>query len=282
MPASVLESTLTVRADPAGQPCQPEMLKQSIQFLSRLFRKKDQPREINFSAIERILNYSFVNKSLLTQSFKHRSYLSITRESSLESNERLEFLGDAILELVVTEFLYRKFPEHDEGYLSKVKSVLVSRKVLAEIVIRKGLGRYLLLDRGEEKTGGKTRGSNLANLYEAVIGAIYLDSGLAPAARLIEQTLLTRHHALIKDEKFINYKSILLEYVQGNKESEAGEIRLPVYELLRQTGPDHDRQFVMQVSIPGGLNALGEGKSKKVAEQRSAQNLLSKVAPELL
>ncbi len=267
------------------------MLKQSIQFLSRLFKKKDQPREINFSAIERILNYSFVNKSLLTQSFKHRSYLSITRESSLESNERLEFLGDAILELVVTEFLYRKFPEHDEGYLSKLKSVLVSRKVLAELVIRKGLGKHLLLDRGEEKTGGKTRSSNLANLYEAVIGAVYLDSGLEPAARFIEQTLLTRYHALIKDEKFINYKSILLEYVQGNKSGEggetgeageAGEARLPVYELLQQTGPDHDRQFVMQVSIPGGLSALGEGKSKKVAEQRCAQNLLNKIAPELL
>jgi len=261
------------------------MLKQSIQFLSRLFKKKDQPREINFSAIERILNYSFINKSLLTQAFKHRSYLSITRESSLESNERLEFLGDAILELVVTEFLFRKFQEHDEGYLSKLKSVLVSRKVLAEIVIRKGLGRHLLLDHGEEKTGGKTRSSNLANLYEAVIGAVYLDSGLESAARFIEQTLLTRYHALLKDEKFINYKSILLEYVQGHKAGEGGETgeaRLPVYELLQQTGPDHDRQFVMQVSIPGGMSALGEGKSKKVAEQRCAQNLLAKVAPELL
>jgi ribonuclease III len=257
----------------------PEMFKKSIQFLTRIFRKKDRPREINLSAIERILNYSFVNKSLLTQAFKHRSYLSITHESSLESNERLEFLGDAILELVVTEFLYRKYPEHDEGFLSKLKSVLVSRKVLAEIVIRRGLGNHLLLDHGEEKTGGKTRGSNLANLYEAVIGAIYLDSGLQPAARFIEQTLLTRYHALIKDEKFINYKSILLEYVQGNKTGETG---LPVYELLQQTGPDHDRQFVMQVSIPGGPSATGEGKSKKVAEQRSAQNLLGKVAPDLL
>jgi ribonuclease-3 len=257
----------------------PEMFKQSIQFLNRIFRKKDQPRDINYSAIERILNYSFINKSLLTQSFKHRSYLSITHESSLESNERLEFLGDAILELVVTEFLYRKYPEHDEGYLSKLKSVLVSRRVLAEIVIRRGLGKHLLLDRGEEKTGGKSRISNLANLYEAVLGAIYLDSGLASSAQFIDRTLLSRYHALIKDEKFINYKSILLEYVQGKKNGEAG---IPVYELLQQTGPDHDKQFVMQVSIPGGPSATGEGKSKKVAEQRSAQNLLAKVAPDLL
>ncbi len=252
------------------------MLKRSLRFLSDLFSKKEQRAEINFSAIERILNYSFENKSLLQQAFKHRSYLSITHESSLESNERLEFLGDAILELVVTEFLYRKFPEHGEGYLSKVKSVLVSRKVLAEIVIHKGLGKHLLLDHGEEKTGGKMRISNLANLYEAVLGAMYLDTGLDNTAQFIDRTLLSRYHALIKDEKFINYKSILLEYVQAKTGS------LPVYQLLQQTGPDHDRQFVMQVSIPGGLSALGEGKSKKVAEQRSAQNLLNKIAPELL
>jgi ribonuclease-3 len=252
------------------------MLKKSLRFLSNLFSRREHQAEINFTAIERILDYSFVNKSLLQQSFKHRSYLSVTRESPLESNERLEFLGDAILELVVTEFLYRKFPQHGEGYLSKVKSVLVSRKVLAEIVIRRDLGKYLLLDHGEEKTGGKMRLSNLANLYEAVIGAIYLDGGLETTARFIDHTLLSRYHAIIKDEQFINYKSILLEYVQGKK---AG---LPVYQLLQQSGPDHDKKFVMQVSIPGGPTAQGEGKSKKVAEQRSAQNLLSMVAPDLL
>jgi ribonuclease-3 len=252
------------------------MLKRSLRFLSSLFSPKDQRAGIDFSAIERILNYSFVNKSLLQQAFKHSSYLSVTRESSLESNERLEFLGDAVLELVVTEFLYRKFAEHGEGYLSKVKSVLVSRKVLAEIIIRKKLGKYLLLDRGEEKTGGKTRLSNMANLYEALIGAIYLDSGLENTARFIDYTLLSRYHTVIEDEKFINYKSILLEYVQGKK---AG---LPVYHLLQESGPDHDKKFVMQVSISGGITAHGEGKSKKIAEQISARNLLSKIAPDLL
>jgi len=258
------------------------MLKQTIQFLTGLFREKNQSRELNYPAIEKMLNYTFVNKSLLQQAFKHRSYLSVTHESPQESNERLEFLGDAILELVVTEFLYHKFPQHDEGYLSKVKSVLVSRKVLAEIVSRRGLGKHLLLDRGEEKTGGKTRVSNQANLYEAVLGAVYLDGGLPAAAQFIDRTLLSRYPALIRDEKFINYKSILLEYVQGKKSGQAGGNGLPVYEVLQQTGPDHDRKFVMQVTIPDGTTATGEGKSKKVAEQQSAQNLLARVAPELI
>jgi len=252
------------------------MLRDSIQFLFRLFNRKDQHTEIDFPAVEVILNYSFKNKSLLQRAFKHSSYLSVTRESSLESNERLEFLGDAILELVVTEFLYKKLTDHGEGYLSKVKSVLVSRKVLAEIIIRRELGKYLLLDRGEEKTGGKTRISNLANLYEALLGAIYLDGGLEQAAGFVNHTLLSRYRDLIKDEKFINYKSILLEYMQGKK------VGLPVYNLLQESGPDHDKKFVMQVCMPGGFSALGEGKSKKIAEQRSAQNLLSKIAPELL
>lgn len=247
-----------------------------IPFLSNLFSGKFRKSEFDFSAIEKILDHSFKNKSLLRQALKHSSYLSVTKESSLESNERLEFLGDAVLELVVTDYLYRSFPDHGEGHLSKIKSVLVSRKVLAEIVIRKGLGKFLLLDHGEEKTGGKTRISNMANLYEALIGAIYLDSGLEHAVKFMDHTLLSRYRTILKDEKFINYKSILLEYIQGRKEG------IPVYHLLEASGPDHDKRFIMQVSIPGGPTAQGEGKSKKIAEQKSAKSLLSKIAPELI
>lgn len=247
-----------------------------IPFLTGLFSPKLRKSEFDFSEIEKILDYSFKNKSLLRQSLKHSSYLSITKESYLHSNERLEFLGDAVLELAVTDYLYGHFPDYNEGKLSKVKSVLVSRKVLAEIVIRKELGKFLFLDHGEEKTGGKTRISNMANLYEALIGAIYLDSGLAQTVRFIDRTLLSRYRTILNDENFINYKSILLEYIQGRKEG------VPVYHLVESIGPDHDKHFIMQVSIPGGPSAQGEGKSKKIAEQKSAKSLLSKIAPELI
>jgi ribonuclease-3 len=243
--------------------------------ISSIFTKSH-PKYLDIIAIERLIHYRFRNHELLITAFKHSSYLPVTKEKAHKSNERLEFLGDAVLDLVVTNFLYNKLPTTLEGDLSKMKSVLVSRSVLAEVVSDMGMGTFLLINRGEEKTGGRSRTSNLANLYEAILGAIYLDGGLPSAQKFIKNTLLDKHKKLLKHKDFINYKSLLLEYVQSSGPDG------PVYQLVRESGPDHEKRFVMNVSIGEDKNAHGEGKSKKLAEQAAAYNLLKEIAPNLL
>ena len=231
---------------------------------------------LDIQVIENILQYKFREKDLLLTAFKHSSYLPITKEKYHKSNERLEFLGDAVLDLVVTEFLYISMPKRSEGELSKIKSVLVSRNVLAEVVASLELGSHLMVNRGEEKTGGKKRPSNLANLYEAILGAVYLDGGLKKAKSFIEHTLLSRHERLINHQNFINYKSILLEYIQSMGPGS------PNYDLVKESGPDHEKKFIMNVCVGEGQVAQGEGRTKKLAEQAAARNLLKKIAPEKL
>jgi ribonuclease-3 len=250
----------------------------SDKFLSKIssFFLKKRFEDLDVRTVEKILNYRFRNRDLLFTAFKHSSFLPITKEKYYKSNERLEFLGDAVLELVVTEFLYTSKPKRPEGELSKIKSVLVSRNVLAEVVASLELGKHLMVNRGEEKTGGKTRPSNMANLYEAILGAVYLDGGLKSAKSFIEHTLLSRHERLLNHKRFINYKSILLEYIQslgpGN----------PVYILIDESGPDHEKRFIMNVRVGNGEEAQGDGRTKKLAEQEAAHNLLKKIAPEEL
>jgi ribonuclease-3 len=233
-------------------------------------------RELDVAAIEHVISYRFTNRSLLYTAFTHSSFLSISKEKSHKSNERLEFLGDAVLDLVVTDNLYTRMPTTHEGDLSKIKSVLVSRSVLSEIVYEMELGKYLLLNKGEEKTGGRKRTSNLANLYEAILGAIYLDGGLKPSRRFIESTLMNRQDTLLNHQNFINYKSILLEHVQSTGPGN------PIYKLINESGPDHNKKFIMRVSIDKKQKAQGKGSSKKIAEQTAAHNLIKKIAPELL
>ena len=243
--------------------------------ISSFFSRK-KFENLDIQTIENILHYKFRNLDLLLTAFKHSSYLPITNEKYHKSNERLEFLGDAVLDLVVTEFLYTSMPTTSEGELSKIKSVLVSRNVLAEIVAKLELGNHLMVNRGEEKTGGKSRPSNLANLYEAVLGAVYLDGGLKSAESFIEHTLLYRHERLLNHQNFINYKSILLEYIQSLGPGS------PNYVLVNESGPDHEKKFVMNVKAGDGAEAQGKGRTKKLAEQAAAHNLLKKIAPEEL
>jgi len=251
------------------------MSKKLLRKISSLFSNHNF-KDLDISAIERIIRYRFKDRNLLYTAFKHSSYLPITKEKAYQSNERLEFLGDAVLDIVVTEFLYLNLPKTQEGELSKMKSVLVSRNVLAKVVSNLNLGQHLLINRGEEKTGGRTRTSNLANLYEAILGAIYLDGGLKPIRKFIEKSLLTSYEGLLNHQSFINYKSILLEYVQSQGPGNA------TYRLIKESGPDHQKKFVMDVCIGGKERAQGWGKSKKLAEQAAAHNLLKKVAPDLL
>jgi ribonuclease-3 len=217
--------------------------------ISSFFSKK-KFEDLDIQAVESILNYRFRNRELLYTAFKHSSFLPITKEKYYKSNERLEFLGDAVLDLVVTEFLYTSMPKTSEGELSKIKSVLVSRSVLAEIVANLELGNHLLVNRGEEKTGS--------------------------ARSFIEHTLLSRHERLLNHQSFINYKSILLEYIQSLGPGS------PIYVLINESGPDHEKRFIMNVCAGEGEEAQGEGRTKKIAEQAAACNLLKKIAPELI
>lgn len=243
----------------------------------KIFKSKDLIQsDFNSGKIEKIIDYNFKNKSLLFKAFKHRSFLAITNESYVESNERLEFLGDSILGQATTDFLFHEYPKEPEGTLSQMKSVLVSRSVLSDICHELGLGEFLLIDKGEEKTGGKNRLSNLANLYEAIIGAIYLDGGYKYAEKFIKQSLLIYKNDILNKKKHYNYKSILLEYSQSKG------FGSPLYKLIEESGPDHDKFFIIEASINDEQKSTGEGRSKKLAEQNAAQNLIKIIEPQLI
>ncbi len=235
------------------------------------YPKTDSTPELPFNReqVEAILQYSFRDIRLLMHALKHRSFLSVTNEKNIASNERLELLGDAVLELIATEDLFHSFPQEDEGTLTKMRAVLVSRQVLGTIAAELDLGKFLLLNRGEEKTGGRTRPSNLANLYEAIVGAIYLDGGYKPARRFVHETLLKIKEAWLNKESYFNYKSDLLEFSQAKGWGN------PLYKVKDATGPDHDKSFRVMVEIPLHGRAYGQGKSKKKAEQSAAKALLA-------
>ncbi len=223
---------------------------------------------IKTDEIEKRINYKFQNKTLLTLAFKHKSYLNLSQEKSYYSNERLEFLGDAVLDLIVTEYLYKKFPKENEGILSKKKSVLVSRSVLGKIIQNLFLGQFLLLDKGEEKTGGKNRHSNLANLFESILGAVYLDGGFEKAREFVKKFLLQKSDDYLSKETYQNFKSDLLEYAQGKRWG------APLYRVINETGPDHNKIFHVEVTVNNRWKAKGSGASKKKAEQEAAKKLI--------
>jgi ribonuclease-3 len=243
------------------------------EFFQRIGNKRIKPVNIPIETetIEKILGYNFQDQILLVQAFKHRSYLILNNENSHQSNERLEFLGDAVLDLIVTEHLYQNYPEEAEGILSKKKSVLVSRQVLGGITEQLGLGAFLLVNKGEEKTGGRNRLSNLANLFEAILGSIYLDGGLENATEFVNKFLINRKNEFLAKATYFNYKSTLLEY------SQAKGWGIPVYETAQETGPDHNKQFEVVVTVHKRWSAKGRGKSKKKAEQHAAKNVLKKI-----
>jgi ribonuclease-3 len=203
---------------------------------------------------------------LLRQALTHKS---AQQEVGLPSNERLEFLGDAVLGQTIAAYLYRSYPELAEGDLTKFKAVAVSEPVLAKVARALDLGRYLILSRGEEQSGGRNRDSILADALEAVFGAIYLDRGVVTARRVI-LTLLAEHLLLIaRAEHELDYKTVLQEKVQELHRSP------PTYRVVDQSGPDHDRTFVAEVRIGSTVLGRGAGKSKKQAEQAAAREALA-------
>lgn len=225
----------------------------------------------NLSEIEEKLGISFTNKDLLRQVFVHRSYLNENVGFDLDHNERLEFLGDAVLELVVTEHLYKNYP-NPEGELTNWRSAIVRGVMLAEIAQGLSMGDYLFLSRGEQKSGGKARQLILANTFEAFIGALYLDRGYAAAQEFVGQHVLVRLPAIIENKLYLDSKSRLQELSQERFGA------TPAYRVLAEYGPDHAKNFSVGVFIGEKLMGEGSGTSKQNAEQAAASSALQELA----
>ena len=213
----------------------------------------------------------FSDPALLKLALTHRSYLSVTGQGPRESNERLEFLGDSVLGLVTSEFLYRQNPNEHEGQLTKAKSLLVSKAILSRRALAMGLGRFVLMSHAEVESGGRQRLSILADAFESVVGAIYLDQGFEAARHFIERWLLRDAREIASDKRHTNYKSHLQEYVQSTFRTH------PAYRIRSEMGPDHSKHFIVEVMV--GRRVLGEGKgrNKKEAEQAAARDALDRV-----
>ena len=218
--------------------------------------------------LEETIGYRFDDRALLHGATIHRSFANETEED-IADNEVMEFLGDAVLGLVISDLLYRRNPDFSEGEMSKLKAFLVSSESLARRAEEIGLGDYLVLGRGEEKTDGRLKDSLLANSFEAVIAAVYLDGGLQPATEFIDKTVY-RHlaDAVEEDVHFNDFKSLLQERLQSNGGA------LPVYSVVDESGPDHEKTFRVVVEVDGAPRGEGEGRTKKGAEQMAAERTL--------
>ena len=211
------------------------------------------------------LGYTFQQREVLRRALTHKSYSHEAKELDVRHNETFEFLGDSVLGFVVGDLLFRQFPSLEEGALSKMKAYLVSAASLAAKARDLGMGEAILLGIGEEKTGGRKKDSLLANLFEAVIAAIYLDGGIDPARQLIERVFLDDIRAINEEDLlFHDYKTALQEVAQ------ARGLPLPDYSVVGEVGPDHDKKFIIEVKI-GSLATRGEGTSKKEAQQQAAR-----------
>ena len=222
----------------------------------------------DFSTLEKKLGLKFKNKDLLVQAFCHRSYLNENPNFYLENNERLEFLGDAVLELVITEYLFQKYPKKSEGELTNWRAALVNAKILGETSKDLDFNDYLLLSKGETKELGKARQYILANSFEALVGAIYLDQGYKISQEFIEKKLVKKLPEIIKEGLFQDAKSRFQEEAQER----AGVT--PTYKVLEEWGPDHAKHFIIGVFIDKELIAKGEGSSKQEAEEEAAREAL--------
>jgi len=225
----------------------------------------------DFSPLEQRLGTSFANPDLLVEALTHRSYLNEHREYAGAHNERLEFLGDAVLELAATDFLFKKFPAKPEGELTSYRAALVNTVSLAETSQALGVNDYLLLSKGESKDTGRARDVILADAFEAIIGAVYLDAGYTRAEDFILKNLCSKIDDVISKRTYQDAKSRFQEIAQEKRGI------TPAYETLSEIGPDHDKRFMVGVLIGTAEIARGEGKSKQEAEQAAAEAGLRKM-----
>ena len=222
--------------------------------------------------LEEAIHYHFNNISLLQNALTHSSYANERWHNSLLSNERLEFLGDSILGMLVAEYLYRTFPDRPEGDLTRMRADMVCEKTLANVANRIGLGQHLLLGHGEEQGGGRSRDSILADAMESVIAASFLDGGMEAALAFIERFILTEVPVTRLHNE--DYKTKLQELVQQKKN------QVLSYQLTGESGPDHDKKFDVDVSLNGKVVGTGTGRSKKRAEQDAARAAIQALFPD--
>ncbi len=247
-------------------------------FVNRFIKRGTGPVARPESAVQAFVagtSVRFNDPAILRVALTHGSYVHENPQAGLESSGRMEFLGDSVLGLVVNDYLYSNFPDAEEGELTKMKSLLVSKAILARRARAMQLGRFLILGEAEEATGGRERTSILADGFESIIGGVYLDRGLEAAKKFIHEHLLCEAARILSDSKHMNYKSMLQEYVQG-------ELRIhPVYRVRSESGPEHEKLFTVEVSVNGAVLGKGSGKSKKEAEQEAAKQALGQLEPQV-
>ncbi len=213
---------------------------------------------------------TFKNQQLFHHAFFHRSYLNETKEH-IESNERLEFLGDSILSFVVSSHLFRTYPQFDEGILTNLRSLVVNTKSLAKEAKTLNFGQYLHLSRGEEESGGRENESILANTFEAFIGALFIDQGIESVDKFLHETIVPHIEEYVQKKVFKDPKSLLQEYVQSKKQNS------PLYKVLNEEGPAHAKTFTIGVFIGQEKVGEGVGHSKQEAEELAAEQALEKI-----
>lgn len=224
-----------------------------------------------FPLLQKRLGYPSKEARRLRQALIHKSYLNEAKEKGLEDNERLEFLGDAVLDLIISEALIARFPEASEGVLSKMKARVVNEGTLARVARELDLGKFLFLGKGEERTFGREKSSLLADAMEAVIAAIYLDLGYEAARRAVLEEFAFPMEELTRPEIAVDYKTELQELCQKEFET------LPIYRVIQESGPDHQKVFEVEIRIVEAAYGVGLGKSKKEAEQKAAQITLERL-----
>ena len=221
--------------------------------------------EMYLIEFEKKIQYIFQDKSLLNQALTHSSYANEKKHSKLSDNERFEFLGDAVLELVTSDYLFKNYNKLSEGELTKLRASIVCEPTLSQCAKDLQLGKYINLGKGEELSGGRNRKSVLSDALEAVIGAIYLDSGFEEAYRFVKKFILKD----IENKKlFYDSKTILQEFIQQKSQTPLE------YVLVDESGPDHNKLFIVEVVFEGKVLGVGKGKSKKTAEQKAAYNAI--------
>ncbi|MBM7556595.1 ribonuclease III [Halanaerobacter jeridensis] len=225
----------------------------------------------NLLELQEKLEIEFNQLELLKRAVTHKSYANERRSNNLKDNERLEFLGDAVLDLVVNQYLFVEYPDHPEGELAQIRSVVVSAPTLAEKSREIDLGHYLLLGKGEDATGGRQRNSILADAFEALIGSVYLDQGLEVARTFILDLLIPNIQMVEEGNHIQDYKTLLQELLQKNSDYR------PQYEVIKEEGPDHNKSFTVQVKFKGEVLGVGTGSSKKRAQQSSAKEAIDKL-----
>jgi len=226
---------------------------------------------VDWQALQQTIGITFRDMSLLQQAFIHSSYINENPGFHLPDNERLEFLGDALLSFIATEKLYHKFPHSGEGELTEIRISLIRQETLAQLALTLKLGDYLHLGKGEEATGGRERQTNLADAFESLVGAIFLDQGL-DTARVFVLSKIDSHFERVNAEGIgRNYKALLQEFTQAKFK------QLPTYRVVEASGPDHDKGFTVEVLLGDRVLGVGSGKSKRAAEMEAARSAWEKL-----